>query len=167
MCFPKSTVSDPSSYQRKEKGMGNSAGTGPKNEEAGEGPEPGNKSRTDSEGSRKEEIITYEEDNDSLEGDPGEPGEGSLRPGILHREMSAPVEKQERTGLIPKEPYYRNAYKQHGLIAAILVVIGIPALIFIAGNIAVSSGILPARARDIVTGVLFLAAVTVLMTAKS
>ena len=43
------------------RGMGNSAGTGPKNEEVGEGPEPGNKSRTDSEGSRKEEIITYEE----------------------------------------------------------------------------------------------------------
>ena len=149
------------------RGMGNSAGTGSKNEEAGEGPEPGNKSRTDSEGSRKEEIITYEEDNDSLEDGPGEPGEGSLRPGILHREMPAPVDKQERTGLIPKEPYYRNAYKRHGLIAAILVVIGIPALIFIAGNIAVSSGILPARARDIVMGVLFLAAVTVLMTAKS
>ena len=140
------------------RGMGNSAGTGPKNEEAGEGPEPGNKSRTDSEGSRKEEIITYEEDNDSLE--------GSLRPGILHREMPAPVDIQERTGLVPKEPYYRNAYKQHGLIAAILVVIGIPALIFIAGNIAVSSGILPARARDIVTGVLFLAAAAVLITAK-
>ena len=145
------------------RGMGNSAGTGPKNEEAGEGPEPGNKSRTDSEGSRKEEIITY---NDSLEGDPGEPGEGSLRPEILHREMPAPVDIQERTGLVPKEPYYRNAYKQHGLIAAILVVIGIPALIFIAGNIAVSSGILPARARDIVTGVLFLAAAAVLITAK-
>ena len=149
------------------RGMGNSAGTDLKNEEAGEGPEPGNKSRTDSEGSRKEEIITYEGHNDSLEGDPGEPVEGSQRHGILHREMPAPVDIQERTGLVPKEPYYRNAYKQHGLIAAILVVIGIPALIFIAGNIAVSSGILPARARDIVTGVLFLAAVTVLMTAKS
>ena len=81
--------------------------------------------------------------------------------------MPAPVDIQERTGLVPKEPYYRNAYKQHGLIAAILVVIGIPALIFIAGNIAVSSGILPARARDIVTGVLFLAAAVILMTAKS
>ena len=148
------------------RGMGNSAGTGPKNEEAGEGPEPGNKSRTNSEGSYKEEIITYEGDNDSLEGDPGEPREGSQRHGILHREMPAPVDIQERTGLVPKEPYYRNAYKQHGLIAAILVVIGIPALIFIVGNIAVSSGILPARARDIVTGVLFLAAAAVLITAK-
>lgn len=102
----------------------------------------------------------YKEEPDEEEDDSG-------KRAILHRDMTGPDDVEERTGLIPKEPFYKDAAGRYGIIPVVLVMIGIPALIFLGGNLAVSAGLITARIRDIVTGVLFLAAVIVLLTVKS
>ena len=147
-------------------GMECKTGTDREYKETGEGLPPEDLCRTNSEDSGKKETSSFTEGSGSLEEGPGRSEDGSSRYGIPHKERPAPIDTQGKMGIVPKEPFYRNAYERHGLIAVILVVIGIPALIFIAGNIAVSAGIVPARTRDIVTGVLFLAAAAVLMAEK-
>lgn len=104
--------------------------------------------------------------NDAYEEEPDEEDESGKRV-ILHRDMTEPDDVEERTGLVPKEPFYKDAVGRYGMIPVVLVMIGIPALIFLGGNLAVSTGLITARVRDIVTGVLFLAAVIVLLTVKS
>lgn len=82
--------------------------------------------------------------------------------GILHRE--SPSEEEEPTGLVPKEPFYKDDLSRHGLLVLILIMIGIPALIFLAGNIAVTAGIITDQTKTIITSIFFIAAVIVLLT---
>lgn len=104
--------------------------------------------------------------DDPYEEEPDEEDESGKRV-ILHRDITEPDDVEERTGLVPKEPFYKDAVGRYGMIPVVLIMIGIPALIFLGGNLAVSAGLITARIRDIVTGVLFLAAVIVLLTVKS